>query len=424
MQGLKLGLARTSGKDGFARSALAWAARAPWRQIIHLYLVRMLLYKYYFNNMSDNFTQNRCIQSKTRNYQNITTNYAVGMQVALAVSSERGAMPVMKFTHIALGTAIMLSPLPRAYAQPVADPAAIWSIQDENSAVSRTPVRDHFYTNGFQLGWISPTTAVPSAIADFGHAIWGEGLQRVGFDLSQQMYTPVDTQATSPNPRDRPYAGLLTGDFSLLSDTSDSRRVLILSLGLAGPSAGGEQVQNGFHRLIGRPAVNGWAAQIANTPVGELLHEQTWRLPTGTAAGLETDLLPALTAGIGDLRDYVQAGVTVRLGQGLDSDFGVPRLRPGLSGGDAYTPTRPLAWYVFAGVDGQAVGYDLLLQGGPFRSGPHVSPLWDVAEMQAGAVIMVAGMRLTVAYVAQTPEFQGQCCGIHQFGSVSLSMRF
>ena len=135
-------------------------------------------------------------------------------------------------------------------------------------------------------------------------------------------------------------------------------------------------------------------------------------------------MLPALTLGVGDVRDYVQAGVTLRAGQGLGSDFGVPRLRPGLSGGDAYTPTRPFAWYVFAGVDGQAVGYDLLLQSAPFRSGPHVSPVWDVAEGQVGFAVMASGMRLTVAYVVQTQEFQGQPCGLHQFGSVSLSVRF
>ena len=156
----------------------------------------------------------------------------------------------------------------------------------------------------------------------------------------------------------------------------------------------------------------------------ELLHERTWRLPTGTVAGLETDALPSLTIGLGDLRDYIQTGVTFRLGQGLNSDFGVPRIRPGLSGGDVFTPTRPFAWYVFAGVDGQAVGYDLLLQAHPFRGGPHVSTVWDVAEMQGGFAVMAYGMRLTFAYVAQTQEFNGQSGGLHQFGSAALSFRF
>ena len=330
----------------------------------------------------------------------------------------------MNLTLTVALAAIALLPAPFARAQPAGDPASIWTLQDENASVSRLKPRDHFYTNGLRLGWISPTTAVPVALADFGRAVWGDGRQRVGFDLAQQIYTPMDTHATIPNPRDRPYAGLLTGDASLFSDTANTRSVLTLRFGVVGSWAGGGDIQNGFHDLIGRPEVKGWNGQVPNTPVVEVRHERTWRLPVGRIAGLDTDVLPSLTAGLGNLRDYVQAGATVRIGQGLDSDFGVPRLSPGLSGGDAYTPTRALAWYVFVGVDAQAVGYDLLLQAAPFRSGPHVSPLWDVGEMQAGAAIMTAGLRLTVAYVAQTVAFRTQCGGIHQFGMAALSVRF
>ncbi|WP_158926895.1 lipid A deacylase LpxR family protein [Acidisphaera sp. S103] len=330
----------------------------------------------------------------------------------------------MKLTLTMAFAAAVLLPASFARAQPANDPAGIWTLQDENASIPGLKSRDHFYTNGLLMGWTSPTTAVPAVLADLGNAVWGDGLRRISFDLSQQIYTPMDTQATVTNPRDRPYAGLLTGDFSLLSDTARSRSTLTLSLGVAGPAAGAGDMQNGFHDLIGRPEVKDWQAQIPNTPVVELLHDRTWRLPAAHVAGLDTDVLPSLTVGAGDLRDYVQAGTTIRIGQGLDSDFGIPRPRPGLSGGNAYTPTRPLAWYVFAGVDAQAVGYDLLLQAAPFRSGPHVAPIWDVGEMQAGFAVMAAGIRLTVAYVAQTAEFHGQCGGIHQFVTAAVSIRF
>jgi lipid A 3-O-deacylase len=242
--------------------------------------------------------------------------------------------------------------------------------------------------------------------------------------LSQQIYTPADTQVVIPDPHDRPYAGLLLGNFSLISDTDDSRSVLALSLGLVGPGAGAEGLQNGFHNLIGQDTNKGWDSQIPNTPAINLLHERTWRLPIGTLGALETDALPSLTVGLGNLRTYLQTGISFRIGQGLGSDFGVPRVRPGLSGGDAYTPTRPFAWYFFGGADGQAVAYDLLLQSNPFRSGPHVSPVWDVGELQTGFAIIAYGMRLTLAYVIQTQEFQGQTGGLHQFGSASISFRF
>jgi hypothetical protein len=320
--------------------------------------------------------------------------------------------------------AIFTLPTLAARGQPAPDTAAIWTLQDENSSISTGNITDRLYTNGLRLGWMSPTTKVPNFLEDLGRTLWGGGQQRIGFDLSQQIYTPVDTALSTPDPHDRPYAGLLLGNISLLSDTEDTRSILMLSLGLIGPGSGAENLQNGFHNLIGQEPARGWSGQIQNTPAIQLLHERTWRLPLGTIGAFETDALPALTVGVGNLRNYVQVGVSFRFGQGLNSDFGVPRFRPGLSGGDAFTPTRPFAWYVFAGADGQAVGYDLLLESSPFRGGPHVSRIWDVAEMQGGFAVMAYGMRLTFAYVAQTQEFNGQSGGLHQFGSASLSIRF
>lgn len=330
----------------------------------------------------------------------------------------------MKQTMTLVVAAAVMLPWFSAQAQPAADPRSIWTLQDENASISAGKPTDRLYTNGLRLGWTSPTGAVPDFLAALGRTLWGGGQQRIGFDLSQQIYTPVGTDRPIPDPRDRPYAGLLLGNLSLLSDTEDTRSVLMLSLGLVGPDAGGRQIQNGFHDLIGQAHTRGWSRQIPDTPAIELLHERTWRLPLGTVAGLETDALPALTVAVGDVRDYVQTGVSFRIGEGLDSDFGVPRVRPGLSGGDAFVPTRPFAWYVFGGIDGQAVAYDLLLQSNPFRSGPHVSTVWDVGEAQAGVAFIAYGMRLTFAYLAQTQEFRGQSGGLHQFGSAALSLRF
>ena len=322
-----------------------------------------------------------------------------------------------------LAAAVVL-PTIAAQAQPAPDTSNIWTLQDENASISAGKLTDRYYVNGLRLGWTSPTTVVPDVLADLGRTLWGNGQQRVAVDLQQQIYTPADTSASVPSRFDRPYAGLLLGNFSLMSDTEDSRSVLTLSVGVVGPASGARQVQNGFHDIIGQDHTNGWGSQIQNVPAIELMHERTWRLPLGTVAGLETDALPSLTIGLGDLRDYLQTGVTFRVGKGLSSDFGVPRVRPGLSGGDAFIPTRPFAWYVFAGVDGQAVAYDLLLQSSPIRGGPHVSTVWDVAEMQGGFAVMAYGMRLTFAYVAQTQEFNGQTGGLHQFGSASISFRF
>jgi hypothetical protein len=324
---------------------------------------------------------------------------------------------------IALAVGVAL-PVVAANAQTSPDTASILSLQGENASITGGQPTDRLYTNGLRLSLTLPDQKLPTFLADLGRTLWGEGQQRIGFGISQQIYTPVDTTVVPADPRDRPYAGYLSANISLLSDTDQTRSLLMLSLGLVGPGSGGEGLQDDFHNLLGQSHDLGWGSQIPNTPAIELLHERTWRLPIVAAGGIETDFLSALSIGIGDVRDYLQVGGTFRIGQGLDSDFGVPRVRPGLSGGEVYRPTRPFAWYLFAGVDGQAVAYDLLLEAAPFRSGPHVDATWDVAEFQGGAAIMAYGVRLTLAYVAQTQEFEGQRGGIHQFGSASLSVRF
>lgn len=317
-----------------------------------------------------------------------------------------------------------LFPVLVARAEPPADSAAIWTLHGENASVTLAPVSDRYYTDGLRLGWMSPTGWPPGFLASLGRGLWGAGQQRVGIELAQQIYTPANTARTVPDPHDRPYAGYLSANLSLLSDTDTTRSVLTLGLGVIGPRAGGQGIQNGFHDLIGQGTTKGWDSQIPDSPAIELLHERTWRLPVGKVGALEVDMLPALTIGLGTVRDYAQAGTSIRLGQGLDSDFGATRFRPGMSGGDAFIATQPFAWYVFAGADGQAVAYDMLLQAAPFRSGPRVGAIWDVGELQTGLAIMTSGMRLSLTYVVQTQESQGQTGGLHQFGSAAISVRF
>ncbi len=311
-------------------------------------------------------------------------------------------------------------------AAPPQDPAGILALQAENDAASTLKgTSDQYYTSGLRLGYTSGTNAVPDALSGLGRAVWGDGVQRISLDISQSIFTPRYTQISPPDPRDRPYAGYLNATLGLLHDSDNARSLLALSLGVIGPSALGRQVQNGFHDLIGDTPNRGWSAQLKDEPAIELLAERTYRLPIAQFHGVETDALPALTAGVGTVRDYVQAGVSFRLGQGLDSDFGAPRIRPGLSGSDAYTPTRPFAWYVFAGADGQGIARDVFLDGSTFRArGPSVDKRPYLGEFQAGLAAMLYGVRVTYTQTWQTDSFKGQKSGLFNFGSLALSARF
>lgn len=212
----------------------------------------------------------------------------------------------------------------------------------------------------------------------------------------------------------------------MLHDTPTSRSLIGLSLGVLGPSARSEDIQNGFHDLINDPEAQGWRHQIKDMPIGQVFIGRTLRyqLTPDQATGVDIDVLPSASAGAGSLRDYAQVGLQFRIGQGLQSDFGTTRIRPGLSGSDAYTPNRAFVWYFFAGVDGQAIGWDATLDGNPFHSGPHVSRQPFVGEIEAGVAVIYRGVRVTYTHVGQTQEFYGQRGGLFQFGSLAASVRF
>lgn len=309
--------------------------------------------------------------------------------------------------------------------KPGSDNSSIWTIQDENSTVTSALFGDHYYTNGLRVSWTSPEDQdVPSWVQGLGRALYGGGTQRVSINVGQTMYTAADDTVTTLNPGDWPNSAQLLATGSLIQDTPGTRSIFGVSLGVVGPWAQGSQLQNGFHNLIGQGTNNGWADQLHNEPAFEVMNQRTYRYEMGTILGLETDALPELTVGLGNIRVYAQTGATFRIGSGLMSDYGVSRVLPGLSGGDAYNVVQPLAWYVFLGGDGQAVAHDIAIDGNTFQPSPSAKRVPFVGEFQVGWAVIWHGIRLSYTQVFQSSEIRHQKGGLHQFGSLALGVKF
>ncbi len=319
---------------------------------------------------------------------------------------------------------------PAARAQTAPDDGSIYTVRIENDVTGDT---DQYYTGGEQLGWTGPTGLVPGFIAKAGHAILGAGDQRLSIDISQSLFTPSDTQINPPDPTDRPYAATLLLTGQLIQDTALFRTRIGVQAGVLGPDAGGEIVQNNFHSLIGDTGNKGWGDQLDNRPELNLFVDRTYRLPLVdlvdvpflNTAPVGMDVLPDVTGFVGTEEIYAQAGAVLRLGQGLQDDFGAGRIMPGLTGGDAYTPDSGFAWYAFGGMDGQAVAYNTLLEGNSFSSsGPGVTEKPLVGEFEIGLAVLYHGVRVTFSQTWQTHEFTTQQGGLFEFGSVAVSARF
>lgn len=285
---------------------------------------------------------------------------------------------------------------------------------------------DRYYTNGVLFSWRSPSASLPGPVAWAAaklDAVTGPGSTRWGFSLGQNIYTPQDKYINPPNPRDRPYAAQLYGALSLDRTTLRTQTLAELQVGVVGPSALGEEVQNNYHRLIRVRRLDGWDSQLKDEPTVGLLLERRWRVSTGSVAGLETEVIPSAVGAAGNAAIYAGVGGMARIGQGLEADWGPTRIRPAVAGSSFFQPRQAFGWYAFGGLDGRYVARDIFLDGNTFRSSPRVTKRPFVGEARLGVAVFWRGARFAYTQVVRSEEFYGQR-GTQTFGSLSASFRF
>ncbi len=307
-----------------------------------------------------------------------------------------------------------------------------YTFEFENDRIANT---DRHYTAGFRFSWVSePKEDDPAWVRDiltelYPFADLREG--RVGLSFGQSMFTPENTQTTALVRDDRPYVGWLYGGISVHAETKsiqptpgpDVLDTVELDIGVVGPAAFGEQVQNTVHRLIGVATAKGWNNQLDNEPGIMLIGERKWRTNPVRALGLEFDAIPHVGGSLGNIMTFANAGATLRFGQDLDVDYGPPRIQPSLSGLGAIERDRGFAWYVFAGAEGRIVARNIFLDGNTFSSSHSVDREIFVGDAQFGIAAIYEGVRFAFTQVYRTKEFEGQSQA-DRFGAISLSVRF
>jgi lipid A 3-O-deacylase len=345
--------------------------------------------------------------------------------ILLSLGMSIASLPVAVAPALAqVGNAVSTPPVIAPDQAPPPDPYGTLTFSTENDLFGGGT--DRYYTNGFQFAWRSPSADLPRPLAWLNDQLdWvlGPGTLRWGLSFGQSIYTPEDTTRYNPDPRDRPYAGYLYGGVALNRTTELTSRSIELQLGVVGPSALGEWVQNNYHDIFNIRNTNGWDYQLKDEPAVTAIYDQKWRLPLGNIFGLQAEAIPSFTLSAGNVQTYAAAGGLVRVGQGLESDFGPPRIRPALAGTNWIQPERDFSWYVFAGVDGRAVARDIFLDGNTWRDSRSVDKRPFVGDFQVGAAVIWRGVRFALTQVWRSEEFYGQD-GRQKFGSISVSFRF
>ena len=322
---------------------------------------------------------------------------------------------------------IQVTPTPAATtpAPPPVDGRGVLTIVTENDLFAAHNV-DRHYTNGIRFSWLSADQDQWIRIKEFGGE-WplldsSQNL-RLGWALGHNLYTPENKRVSAPIFTDRPYAAWLYGGVSLQSESKTRLDTVELDLGMVGPSALGEPIQDGWHGLIGVDPAHGWDNQLKNEPGLALLFERKWRIgwefPVG---GLGVDVIPHIAGSIGNVFTYGATGAVFRFGDDLQDDFGPPRIRPALPGSGSFRARDSFGWYLFAGAEARAVARDIFLDGNTFARSQSVNKKPLVGDFQAGFALVFERVRVTYTQVMRTKEFEGQRANDF-FGSLSLSMR-
>lgn len=311
-----------------------------------------------------------------------------------------------------------------------------WTFYLDNDLFNGT---DQYYTNGFRLAILSGdyrSDELPGFYKRMGELLPSrftaqDTVKNIGLSFGQSLFTPVDTATALPQPEDRPYAGWLYLGTSLQAKSRHQLDLLEINVGVIGPSALGEQLQNLVHDVIGSERALGWNQQLEDELAFNLYYQRKWRrrIPLGVGeTGWAMSLHGSAGASLGNVHIDANAGAAVRFGYNLPDDFGSNRISP-----TAYvqpspslraTPGRGFGAYVFAGVDGFARAHNAFLDGGAWRNGPSVDREVFVGELEVGFAVTYDEWRVGYTQVFRTDEFKNQDTGGQNFGTIALSYRF
>jgi hypothetical protein len=311
-----------------------------------------------------------------------------------------------------------------------------WTLYLDNDVFNGT---DRYYTNGFRFAHLSrdfSTEELPAFYQGAGRLLLPNfrndaTVKNVGFSFGQSIFTPADTRTTAPQIDDRPYAAWLYLGGSLQAKTQNRLDLLEINVGVVGPSALGEELQNLVHDVMGSDRALGWDNQLDDEFAFNLYYQRKWRqkfLFGQDPGGWGVSLHSSVGASLGNVHIDANAGAAIRFGFNLPDDFGSNRITPVSYVQPApslrSTDNRGFGLYIFAGVDGYARAHNAFLDGGVWRNGRSVDSRVFVGELEVGIAATWNEWRLGYTQVFRTEEFRGQDTGSQNFGTVALSFRF
>lgn len=271
---------------------------------------------------------------------------------------------------------------------------------------------DYYYTNGFAFEVFAPCIAEsPVNLILLKHS--SNDFVLYGATMLQDIFTPkakfyIPDQLNG----DRPFASYILLGVKKISFNRKNRVKLYseLQIGVLGPAALGEEVQNGIHKLLPTSSkVNGWENQISNS------------LMINYSAYIEKNILFSKlfeTSGI----LLAQLGLPfTNVGFGLQTRIGVFNILPS---GFEFLSKRKWEMFLTLSAMGKIIGYNATLQGGLFSESVYTLNEINrfVGYASIGFTAIYKCVKLEYVQNFNTPEFSNAL--YHSWGYLSIKIKF
>ena len=280
-----------------------------------------------------------------------------------------------------------------------ADSVSIYEENDVFEKDSKGSTTDGFYTQGLQIQY--------------------ENTNSWGLKLAQQIYTPENKDSSEPQYGDRPYAGYLHGAYfqHILAGQQDD--YFQIDVGVIGPASGAEDVQTGFHKMTGMALPMGWRYQLKNEPTLNVAYFKSFS--HRFTPWLEYK--PLAGVNFGNVLVDAEVGNFVRAGYNLPRSFN-PTIYS-FSEENRRMKDQNFYIYAFAGVIGQAIAYDHLLDGSLFQHEQvSVSHENFVANGDIGLCLGIYAVEVTFTHVQVTEQWLTQPERPNKYDSIKFNLKF
>jgi len=244
--------------------------------------------------------------------------------------------------------------------------------------------------------------------------------------LTNQIFTPIDTNNSDVVADERPYASWSYLEFGMHKSYTNHLLSMLLQVGAVGEISGGEWLQKAAHDLVGNNSPNGWDNQLNNELGVNFKGTHKWMVRSKKFTKYECALVPFMSLELGNIAIRTTLGTSARFGYNIPKDFGLSSIDigadPGIASYNNYLKKsrNRLCYSLNLNLAGSYVIRDIFLDGNTFSKSHSVEKEPFVYYYGVGLSFRYGDIALDIMHTYNSKKYKLENHG-HGVDTLTLS---